>query len=79
MLYRVYLNYDLIILVRFTTRFINPQGEIQIGIFMAIKYLREDYSLTNDDDIIELKKLINWFNANLEKPTRFSNGTSACL
>ena len=46
------------------------------GIFMALKYLREDYSLTNDEDIIKLKELTIWFSKNLEKPARLSNGTS---
>lgn len=62
--------------LRFTTQFINPYGELETGIFMALKYLREDYSLTNDEDIIKLKGLTVWFGKNLEKPSRFSNGTS---
>jgi hypothetical protein len=62
--------------LRFTTQFINPYGELETGIFMALKFLRDDHSLTQDDDISELKKLSFWFNQNLEKPTRFSNGTS---
>jgi hypothetical protein len=28
--------------LRFTTQFTNPYGELEIGIFMALKYLRED-------------------------------------
>jgi len=43
---------------------------------MALKYLRDDHSLTKDDDINKLKELSGWFNRNLEKPTRFSKGTS---
>jgi len=62
--------------LRFTTQFINPYGESETGIFMALKYLRDDHSLTTDDDIIGLKALSAWFNRNLEKPTRFSKGTS---
>lgn len=62
--------------LRFTTLFTNPYGEMETGIFMALKYLRDDYSLTNDEDIIKLKELTGWFNKNLEKPDRLSNGTS---
>jgi len=62
--------------LRFTTQFINPYGDLETGIFMALKYLREDYPLTKDDDIQKLKELTLWFNQNLEKPKRFSNGTS---
>jgi hypothetical protein len=62
--------------LRFITQFINPYGELETGIFIALKFLRDDHFLTQDDDISELKKLSVWFNQNLEKPTRFSNGTS---
>jgi hypothetical protein len=62
--------------IRFTTQFINPYGELQPGIFTALKYLRDDHSLTKDDDVLKLKYLTGWFNQNLEKPTRLSNGTS---
>jgi hypothetical protein len=62
--------------LRFTTQFINPYGELETGIFMALKYLRDDHSLTTDEDINKLKELSGWFNKNLEKPTRFSKGTS---
>jgi hypothetical protein len=62
--------------LRFTAQFINPYGELQTGVFMALKYLRDDYSLTKEEDIHKLKELTNWFNQNLEKPTRLSNGTS---
>src|SRR5665213_2811124 len=62
--------------LRFTTQFINPYGELETGIFMALRYLRDDHSLTKDEDVNRLKELSAWFNRNLEKPTRFSNGTS---
>jgi len=62
--------------IRFTTQFINQYGEPETGIFMALKYLRDDHSLTKDEDINKLKELSGWFNKNLEKPTRFSKGTS---
>ena len=62
--------------LRFTTQFINPYNELETGIFMALKYLRDDYPLTNDEDVKKLKTLSLWFNQNLEKPTRFSKGTN---
>ncbi len=62
--------------LRFTTKFINPYGESETGIFMALKYLRDDHSLTSDEDVLKLKEISGWFNRNLEKPTRFSKGTS---
>ncbi len=43
---------------------------------MALKYLRDDHSLTKDEDVKKLKELSGWFNQNLEKPTRFSKGSS---
>jgi hypothetical protein len=61
---------------RFTTQFANPYGEMETGIFMALKYLRDDYLLTNNEDIIKLKEITGWFYKNLEKPDRLSNGTS---
>jgi hypothetical protein len=62
--------------LRFTTQFINPYGELETGIFMALKYLRDDHALTTEEDVNQLKELSGWFNKNLEKPTRFSKGTS---
>jgi len=62
--------------LRFTTQFINPYGELETGIFMALKYLRDDHSLTKEEHIIKLKELSRWFDKNLEKPTRLSKGTS---
>jgi hypothetical protein len=62
--------------LRFTTQFINPYDELETGIFLALRYLRDDHSLTKDDDVNKLKGLSAWFNRNPEKPTRFSNGTN---
>jgi|SRR6185503_3797915 len=62
--------------LRFTTQFINADGELETGIFMALRYLRDDYSVTKDEDIKRLKEISSWFDRNLEKPTRFSKGTS---
>jgi len=61
---------------RFTTLFINPFDEVETGIYMALKYLRDDHSSTKDDDIKKLKALSGGFDRNLEKPTRLSKRTS---
>ena len=47
--------------MRFTTQFINPYGERETGIFMALKYFRDDYSATQNDDVVKLKALSAWF------------------
>ncbi len=62
--------------LRFITQFINSYGELETGIFMALKYLRDDHPLTKVEHIKQLKELSGWFDRNLEKPTRLSKGTS---
>ena len=62
--------------LRFTTQFINPYGERETGIFMALKYFRDDYSATQNDDVVKLKALSAWFNQNLDKPTKLSNASN---
>ena len=62
--------------LRFTTQFINPYNEPETGIFMALKYVRDDLSITLDEDIYKLKLLTGWFNQYLDKPTKFSNATN---
>lgn len=62
--------------IRFITQFINPYGENETGIFMALKFVREGYSLAHDDDVMKLKQLTQWFHDYLAKPTRFSNASN---
>ena len=62
--------------LRFTTQFINPYNESETGIFMALKYVRDDLSITQDEDIYKLKLLTGWFNQYLDKPIKFSNATN---
>lgn len=62
--------------IRFTTQFVNEDEELETGVFMALKYLRDHHPITTSDDNRKLKILTAWFDLNLEKPTRFSNGTS---
>jgi len=62
--------------LRFTTQFINLDGEQEVGIFMALRHLREDYTFTQDEDVNKLKLITGWFSKRLEKPTRFSNASN---
>lgn len=62
--------------LRFTTQFINPYNEPETGIFMALKYLRDDHPTTRDEDINKLKLLTGWFNQYLDKPDKFSNASN---
>lgn len=62
--------------LRFTTQFVNPYGELETGIFMALRFLRDDHSATKDEDVRKLKQLSVWFDKNLDKPTRFSNASN---
>lgn len=62
--------------LRFTTLFINPYGEEETGVFMALKYLRSDHSQVKDDDVKRLQAISDWFDKNLNRPTRFSTGTN---
>jgi hypothetical protein len=59
--------------LRFITQFVNPYGENETGIFMSLKFLRDDYRLTTDEDVYKLKVLTGWFNDFLDKPAKFSN------
>jgi hypothetical protein len=61
--------------IRFITQFINDDNEYETGIFHALRHICE-HSLTSKEDVNELKALNRWFNANLDKPTKFSNATN---
>ncbi|OSZ82756.1 hypothetical protein CAP35_05695 [Chitinophagaceae bacterium IBVUCB1] len=57
--------------IRFITEFKNEYDEIETGVFQAVGYLcRTD--VMYDYDKKHLMEIRGWFNANLEKPTRFS-------
>ena len=62
--------------LRFTTQFTNPYGEMDTGIFLALKFIRDDYLAVQNEDIAKLKDLSAWFNKHLDKPTRFSNAAN---
>jgi hypothetical protein len=61
--------------LRFITQFVNEHGETHNGIFSALRFIRE-WSLTQDEDVHNLKNLRDWFNANLDAPDKFSNANN---
>ncbi|MCO5935601.1 hypothetical protein NAF17_08615 [Mucilaginibacter sp. RB4R14] len=61
--------------IRFITQFINEYGESHTGLFSALRFIREASS-TQDEDVIKLKHIKDWFNENLEAPDRFSNANN---
>jgi len=62
--------------LRFTTQFINPYNEPETGIFMALKFVRDDHPTATDEDVSKLKLLSGWFDQHLDKPDRFSNASN---
>ena len=57
--------------IRFITEFKNDYGEIRNGVFQAAGFLRKSEQ-TYEFDKHRLLEIRNWFNANLNKPSRFS-------
>ncbi len=60
--------------LRFITQFINEDQEVETGIFHALRFICE-HTLTLEEDKLKLKNLNGWFNANLDKPNKFSNAS----
>lgn len=61
--------------IRFITQFVNDEGETYTGIFSALRFIRER-PLTQEEDVVHLKSIREWFNVNLEAPTKFSNANN---
>jgi hypothetical protein len=57
--------------IRFITQFENEYGEIETGVFHAAAFVRGNPD-TFDYDVKSLESIKNWFNCNLEAPTKFS-------
>ena len=57
--------------IRFTTQFINEKNENETGVFMATGFLIRSEQMYKHDEKW-LKEIREWFNKNLEKPSRFS-------
>ena len=69
--------------IRFIVEFKNSDGEIETGVFQAAGFLRQSQK-TYDYDKKHLLELRDWFNHNLEKPSRFNkakrkNGSNVSL
>jgi len=60
-----------IMFIRFTTRFKNENGDNENGIFQAAAFLRRNPD-TFEYDLKILEEIKNWYNDNLETPTKFS-------
>ncbi len=57
--------------LRFVVADIDEDSEKELGVFHAVRYLREDGKLYSYEE--EQHDMIReWFNKNLEKPTRFT-------
>lgn len=57
--------------IRFTTQFKNDNGNYETGVFQAAAFLRKSSELY-EYDLKRLEDIKDWFNDNLEKPTKFS-------
>ena len=57
--------------IRFVTATIHDQTSFEVGIFQAAYQLRKQGTLT-DYEQTRLSELLEWFNANLQKPDRFT-------
>lgn len=57
--------------IRFTTRFMNEYGDIENGVFQAAAFVRRNPDIY-DYDLEILEGIKDWFNNNLERPTKFS-------
>src|SRR4051812_34492925 len=58
--------------LRFVTPFIDQDSQVESGVFQIAAKLR-DGSTLNSDDEETLHDLREWFNCNLERPTKFTN------
>ncbi len=57
--------------IRFIVNEKHAKSNRRIGIFHAIRYLRDDGELT-DDELREMDQVMEWFANHMEAPERFS-------
>lgn len=57
--------------IRFVINEIHPVSNHDIGVFQAAYRLKDSHHLVDYDELI-LRDLLDWFNANLKKPSRFT-------
>ena len=60
--------------IRFVVDDIDDVSQERLGVFHAIKYLREDSKLTSYEEKL-MDEVIQWFSDNLKKPDRLSKAT----
>jgi len=57
--------------VRFVVLEIHPYSGQQVGVFHAVRYLRDD-GILSPEEHARARELMEWFNDNMELPSRFS-------
>jgi hypothetical protein len=57
--------------VRFVIAEVDEESHKELGVFQAASRLRNNNALSEDEEAI-LQNIRDWFNRNLEKPTRFT-------
>jgi len=57
--------------LRFVTTELDGESHKELGCFHAARYLRDE-GLLSDEEEKALLEIRDWFNENLEKPTRFT-------
>ena len=60
--------------IRFVVLEIHPDSGQQVGVFHAVRYLRDD-GVLSPEELQRASELMEWFNDNLEKPARFSRSS----
>lgn len=58
--------------IRFVTNEISEESSQKLGIFHAIRYMRDDNELTESEFEVA-NEIVNWFSVNLESPLDFLN------
>ena len=62
----------MVMFLRFVTTELHDESHQELGIFHAARYLRDSGSLSQAEEEL-LQEIRDWFNNNLEKPTRFTS------
>lgn len=58
--------------VRFVTAEVHEESHKEIGVFQSAYRLRDNDLLSEEDELI-LQEIRDWFNKNLDKPSRFTS------
>lgn len=60
--------------IRFVVNELDSDSHKRLGIFHAIRYLRDDGELTHQEED-KINKVMDWFADNLDKPSRLSKSS----